>query len=120
MISLISDTSSEISTKDENNKSEIKKKHSHIVKEQQGKYDCIYSVDDDGKKTLIEKIPVLRTNKIKDKNDEFNNLFNFDNPKFVSEAVINNTRASLNFRQQMYHHDDDLKEIIDFLKSKPL
>lgn len=48
---------------DENNAEVQKKKTRQVVSEVEGKYYCTYMVDDEGKKTLISKVPVDESEK---------------------------------------------------------
>lgn len=108
------DTEDKLNDDEEKNKINKKKKKYHLTKEIKGKYLYTYSVSDDGQKTLLKKIPAPNLNKSRNNKYNLNGLFENDNPKFNDPAVIATTKASLKYRQEIFHKKN-IKEIIELL-----
>ena len=84
------------------------------------KFICTYSIRDDGKKVLLNRIPVKddNTDMVSNKSSKSHSLFNLENSKFCNEAIISTTRASFEFNQKSLkekYHEKDLKDIMDIL-----
>ena len=76
---------------------EESQKKKQVVSERQGNYYCTYMVDEEGKKVLINKVPVEEA-------EEQNGLLNSnksDNKKSLIYNSAKNTNTDLGYKQQM-------------------
>lgn len=106
--------------KEDNDNSKKAKHKYHLVEKKEGKFICTYSIRDDGKKVLLNRIPVKddNTDMVSNKSSKSHSLFNLENSKFCNEAIISTTRASFEFNQKSLkekYHEKDLKDIMDIL-----
>lgn len=101
----------------ESNKTQATQKKKQIVSEREGKYYCTYIIDENGKKFLINKVPVAQVEEQK-----------ISGKPLKSDAIINyyysimkNDSAVFECKQNMRMeaaHKENLHEIMDLLKEE--
>ncbi|WPC39421.1 hypothetical protein [Clostridium sp. JS66] len=85
-----------------------KKKKRQIVSEQQGKYYCTYIVSEDGKKTLLRKIPI---DKVKNQNNS-QGLFTSNEIKHCSYEKTDQTVFAILKYKNQFHSENFRKQNI--------
>lgn len=92
------------------------KRKNNIIKQILDNYCYIFSVDEDGHKTLIQKISLTKLNH--NQQQKLNVQTDFTNPIFNNENVIKTKKSAFNYNQQLLrrkNHSENSKEIMDLL-----
>lgn len=90
-------------------------KKKQIVSEKQGKYYCTYVVNEEGKKVLLNKVPIAQVEKQK----VLGNQTEPDKTKFCDYNVVENDSTAFECKQQMHmnaNHRKNLQEVMNILK----
>lgn len=89
-----------------------------IIKIQDDDFYYIYSINEDGKRTLIQKLPIPVSKKNFTSQKTKNMITT--NPKLTNLAVINNCKAAMKFNQEMLkgrHQNNDIDDMMKLLLS---
>ncbi|WP_242850596.1 hypothetical protein [Clostridium lundense] len=101
--------------KNKNKDAEKSQKKKQIASEKQGKYYCTYVVGEDGKKVLLNKIPIAQVKKQK----VLGNPIESDKTKSCDYNVVKNDSTAFEYKQQMHmnaNHRKNLQEVMNILK----